>query len=103
VLALFNSKSKNMFVSVSSTTTNYSVTSTISTGSGVYEDDVYYIHLKYDDDYEDKEAIKRDEKEWIMTGWINPRKISLPKFNVILPKRKIIRNALPRKVRECHS
>jgi hypothetical protein len=92
-----------MFISVCGTTSDYSVTSTTSTCSGVYRDDVYYIHSKEDSDYVDNEVIKRDEKEWIMTGWNNPRKINLPKFNVTLPKRNIIRNALPRKVRECHS
>ena len=92
-----------MFVSVCGTTSDYSVTSTTSTCSLINESEVYYITSKEDCDYAMNEDIRRDEKEWIMAGWNNPRKINLPKFNVILPKRKTIRNALPRRMRECHS
>ena len=89
-----------MFISVCGTHSDYSTTSTQNTGTQITEVEVYYIHSK--EDFDCVDGIKNDEKEWMMTGWNNPRKVNLPKFNIILPKRKLIRNALPRKVRECH-
>ena len=91
-----------MFVSIIGTTSDCPTTSTTLNCTSI-DQEVYYIHSKEESDYEDNQAYKREEKEWVMTGWINPRKINIPKFNVILQKRKMIRNALPRKVRECHS
>jgi hypothetical protein len=77
-----------MYVSIIGTTSDNSITSTTSTTSCVHKNDVVYINSKEDFEYEDNEAFNRYEKEWIMTGWNNPRKINIPKFNVILQNRK---------------
>ena len=91
-----------MYISVIGTTSDNSVMSTTLNASCVPKNVVVYITSKEDSDYDYDESFNRDEKEWIMTGWNNPRKINIPKFNVILQNRKIIRNSLPRKIRECH-
>lgn len=102
VLALVNYLIfKYMFVSVCGTQPDYSVTSTQDTTTRISKEDVYYIHSK--EDFDCADAMILDEKEWIMTGWNNPRKINLPKSKFVIQRRNLIRNSLPRKMRESHS
>ena len=45
----------------------------------------------------DIEIVDNEEIEWIRSGWNNPRKINLPKFNLNKVRNLNIRNNLPRK------
>mgnify|MGYP007069491441 CR=1 FL=1 len=88
-----------MIIAVCGTQSN--PTTSFKNDTSIASSEVYYITSK--DDYNGVDAMVLDLKEWTMTGWINPPKIHIPKYNVIIKRRNIIRNALPRKVRECHS
>lgn len=57
-------------------------------------DTVYKGDCDYDSDY------IKEEREWVRTGWCNPRKITIPRKHIYRNINIQIRNQLPYKIRE---